>query len=237
LIQGSILPLLPTTLLYISRDYVPIGQSSSLGVTDEFTFSAWVKTSDSANTLPLISKGNLSIAGTTNKFAFGLYQGRVWAVYRAITGTTISTNTVSDNAWHHITWTFSKKMNKTFVYIDGKIDGEGYVSPTTTGQDSSDVKLGTANNSGYDYYHNGGVDELRVYNRALSPAEVQALYNWAPKPRAQLKMDDGGGSTANDSSGNNRPGTLNNNATWEIGKFGQGIKLDGTGDSISVPSF
>lgn len=90
---------------------------------------------------------------------------------------------------------------------------------------------------GWGSYWSGSLDEARIYNRALSPAEVQALYNWAPKPRVHLKMDEGGGGTANDSSGNNRPGTLNNNATWDIGKFGQGIKLDGTGDNISVPSF
>jgi len=219
-------------------DYVPIGQSSSLGVTDEFTFSAWVKTSDSANTLPLISKGNLSIAGTTNKFAFGLYQGRVWAVYRAITGTTISTNTVSDNAWHHITWTFSKKMNKTFVYIDGKIDGEGYVSPTTTGQDSSDVKLGTANNYGYDYYHNGGVDELRVYNRALSPAEVQALYNWAPGPIGHWKFDEGTGTSAYDYSGKGNVGTMNGSmseSSWTVGQYSAGLQFNGA-DYLNISS-
>jgi hypothetical protein len=214
-------------------DYATIGQSSSLDVTDEFTFSAWVKTSDSANTLPLISKGSLSIAGTTNKFAFGLYQGKVWAVYRAVTGTTISTNTVSDNTWHYITWTFSKKNNQNTVYIDGKIDGEGYVSPTTTGQDSSDVKLGTTNISGFDYYHNGGVDEMRVYNRALSPAEIQALYNWAPQPVAYWDFNEGGGQSASDRSGNGNTMTLGstagtdvNDPSWTTGKFGNALNFD-----------
>ena len=83
----------------------------------------------------------------------------------------------------------------------------------------------------------GLMDETRIYNRALSPKEVRDLYNWAPGPAAYLPMDEGSGTSANDSSGNARTGTLNDGPTWNAGKYGKGIKLDGSNDDVSVPDF
>ena len=50
------------------------------------------------------------------------------------------------------------------------------------------------------------------------------------------KFDEGSGTTAADSSGNNNTGTLTNGPTWTTGKIGNAINLDGTDDSVSVPS-
>jgi len=83
----------------------------------------------------------------------------------------------------------------------------------------------------------GKMDDVRVYNRALSPAEVDQLYNWAPGPVMQLEMEEGSGTTLYDTSGNSRNGTLNGNPTWSTGKYGKGVKLDGTGDFVQINDF
>lgn len=40
-----------------------------------------------------------------------------------------------------------------------------------------------------------------------------------------------------DSSGNGRTGTINGNPLWAPGKYGAGLKMDGTGDDIQVSDF
>jgi hypothetical protein len=54
---------------------------------------------------------------------------------------------------------------------------------------------------------------------------------------AWLRFDEGSGTTAYDSSGNDNDGTLVGGATWAAGRFGGGIELDGTSGYVSVPGF
>src|SRR5581483_327008 len=69
---------------------------------------------------------------------------------------------------------------------------------------------------------NGSVDEVRVWNAALSQSTIA---NWMNEPIVSThpnyaslagywKFDEGTGSTTADSSGNNHAGTLVNSPTW-----------------------
>ena len=48
-------------------------------------------------------------------------------------------------------------------------------------------------------------------------------------------FDDGSGTTANDSSGNENHGTFNGDPQWVNGKFGKALKFDGSSDYLAVP--
>lgn len=128
------------------------------------------------------------------------------------------------------------------IYVNGVISSTiaastwSFVTVTTdTAITANFFETGRANSS---YAGNGSkLDEVRIYNRALSPKEVRDLYNWAPSPRVYLKMEEGSGTSANDDSGNGRTGTLQGNPIWAPGKYGKGVKLDGTGDFIQVSDF
>src|SRR3989338_1965645 len=48
-------------------------------------------------------------------------------------------------------------------------------------------------------------------------------------------FDEGAGTTANDSSGNNNTGTLTNGPTWTTGKIGQALNFDGSDDYVKIP--
>jgi hypothetical protein len=83
-----------------------------------------------------------------------------------------------------------------------------------------------------DNYFDGTMDEARIYNRALSPAEVQKLYEWAPGPVAYWKMDEGAGQYAYDISGNSNTVTLGSSTSsdsadpqWVAGKFGSALNF------------
>jgi len=49
------------------------------------------------------------------------------------------------------------------------------------------------------------------------------------------KFDEGSGTTANDSSGNENHGTFNGDPQWVNGKFGKALKFDGGSDYLDVP--
>jgi hypothetical protein len=133
------------------------------------------------------------------------------------------------------------------VYINGSPDAAittdwtHVVITDTTGFDTSYINVGLYLTS----YYQGQLDDLRIYNRALSPDEVRRLYEWAPGPVAHWKFDEKTGTTAYDSaasttfSGGNH-GTLGGDGTgtdlpvWDSGKYGGALRFDNNDDYLSV---
>ncbi len=85
-------------------------------------------------------------------------------------------------------------------------------------------------------YYDGTLDEFRLYNRALSLAEVSALYNFAPGPVAHWKMDEKTGNTISDTSSyGNNSSTFTGNVRWGTGKFGSGLVFDNNDSVVRIP--
>ena len=85
---------------------------------------------------------------------------------------------LNDNQWHHVAVTYSKSANRCVAYIDGKENSSmafSYSEPITK------VRIG-----GPRYYSGvwrrflGRLDEVAVYNHALSAADVQKLSWYGP---------------------------------------------------------
>lgn len=111
------------------------------------------------------------------------------------------------------------------IYVNGTANGtlaasswNQVVVTTNTAINADQFEIGRGNSA----YNNGKIDGIRVYNRALSPADVSQLYNWAPGPVGYWKMDEGTGTSLFDSSGYG-----NNSTTWTAGSpaiaWGNGI--------------
>src|SRR5205085_6828151 len=89
---------------------------------------------------------------------------------------------------------------------------------------------------------NGLIDEPTIYNRALSDAEIQAIYSagsagkckpvCTPPPPNMVSWWPGDGN-ANDIQGSNN-GTLQNGATFAAGKVGQAFSFDGFDDYMQA---
>jgi len=81
-----------------------------------------------------------------------------------------STQTISHNQWHHIVGTFDSSGMR--IYIDGVLAGEAtdiYYPPT---EGTANLRFGYKEN---EYFH-GLIDEVRIYNRALSAEEIAEHY-------------------------------------------------------------
>lgn len=87
------------------------------------------------------------------------------------------TNAMVAGRWYHLV---GVGTNKTFsFYIDGVLQQSQHVGNMgALASDSHTVGMMFDNfGSAYNHYLDGSIDELRIYNRALSAAEILALFN------------------------------------------------------------
>jgi len=135
--------------------------------------------------------------------------------------------------WYHLATTVAPGSVR--IFLDGEMVAE---APLTGEIDSGSCFIehaiggGPATAMGGPWSHNGLIDEVRVYNRALSPSEVQRL--------SALPCDGLGGcypfeGNADDVSGNGNHGLVDG-AAATIGRFGAGYEFtNGTTSSVSIP--
>jgi Putative Ig domain. len=92
-----------------------------------------------------------------------------------------SKSLVNDGSWHHIAFAYDSIAYTYKFYVDNNLDstmnvGSGW-HPTT-----NDAPLTLGNWSAYDSYFNGSLDDIRIYNRALSQSEISFLYTEGATP-------------------------------------------------------
>jgi hypothetical protein len=138
-------------------DYIDI--PSKPNITGAHTFSAWFKQESDMHNRTLIFQGNEEIV-------FGYFwSGKVW---HHVAGEEVisTTDFTGDRDWHHVTGVWD--TSNIILYIDGVEEG-------TTPQTTAQAGVGTYYEIGR-YYKNevfhGRIDEIKIYNRALSASEV-----------------------------------------------------------------
>jgi hypothetical protein len=80
-----------------------------------------------------------------------------------------STITWNDGAWHLLT--VKRSSGNLYLYIDGVSAASPVASSVNYA--AAATRIGAIPNG---YYFNGSIDEVRIYNRALSAEEIQLLY-------------------------------------------------------------
>jgi len=149
-----------------SDDYVDCG-SAVENSPNAITQSVWVKTA--SNKVILSKRHSDSTSWPTlmieNGHAVIAIDGSNHCT--KIAGTTV----VTDEGWHHIVGV--KNGNDYFIYVDGNLENSG----TDSFGISSTHNLHVAHHGAWNNYFNGFIDEVRVYNRALSQTEVAELYS------------------------------------------------------------
>ena len=203
-------------------DYIQVADSNSLDVTS-VTIAAWINPTALGGVILQKATG----AGGTDGYYLDTNGSKIR--FCATGGCASSTTTLSTSSWQHVAVTFDGTTTKFF--LNGALDGTS-TTATSVAANALVLRMGVDSASGSDY--NGKEDEVRVYNRALSPAEVAQLYNFAPGPVAYFNFEEHQGISANDSSGNANTGTLSGNADWTQGKYGGGVTFDGSGDIVTA---
>ncbi len=82
-----------------------------------------------------------------------------------------STNTYDTNEWYHVVGTYDGKEMK--IYVNGKLEGTSSVqSGVINYPDRIFFSMGAYKDDNEDFVHKGMIDEVRLYDRALSEKEV-----------------------------------------------------------------
>ncbi|UCG48833.1 MAG: LamG domain-containing protein, partial [Phycisphaerales bacterium] len=152
-----------------SSSYVDCGNPAAFDITGQVTLALWVKTEDAANGQhnPYVGKGDTSYAikhHTSNSIEFFIYDD-TWYTARA------SLDSSFNGVWHHVAGTYDGANLK--VYVDGALQATtAYVGSIA----SSTYAVNIARNSQVTgRFYAGAVDDVRIYDRALTDAEVAAL--------------------------------------------------------------
>jgi len=159
-------------------DYVDVG-NIAIHNQPSYTITMWVKGPPGQKDKRVFSEGSTS--SDTPIFTIGTdvsgTSGKLDIHIRADDETTElyhqkTTSEPFDNAWHFIAWVDNSGDFK--IYIDGMLDTEGSYFKSTKSLNRDTI--GAVGRSTYSHFFNGLIDEVRIYNRALSKEEIKSLY-------------------------------------------------------------
>ena len=151
-----------------------VGASAESILTDNLTFSGWVKWTGVNTTLPVpFYNGNSAGDGygiiiqdggcSVGNYIGILLGGKTCDVLN-------STYILPSNQW--VLVTIERNAGTWYLYVNGNL----VVTGGTTSPSSATTKL-TIGTASADYFP-GSIDDVRIYNRALSADEILDLYNF-----------------------------------------------------------
>lgn len=163
------------------NSYIWVRNSASLNLEDSFTFSAWVKI---ASLTPdgyamILDKGLNTLA-----YEFFVQWTEMVAALHRKPDTTIEAREgpvdIRLNEWVHLAFTWNG-TNITY-YFNGIPDRDvdsfnGTLKTNTDNLYIGRSPVGRNIKPEYDEYFHGAIDDLRIYNRALTAAQINELYH------------------------------------------------------------
>lgn len=200
-----------------ASSYVTFGTGSTVNQNSPVSVSCWLLRRSTAASERIIGRYTagawdleFTASGQVNLNFFG---GAAHATTATITDT---------NTWHHLVATYDASLgsNQVKIYIDGSLSKQ-FTDASTLTATTGELRLSDSTGS----YSRSLIDDLRLFNTALSQTDVTHLYNRdGVQPSGLIlwaKLDEGQGTTTTDSSGNGLTGTLRNSASTSIGNLPQ----------------
>lgn len=167
------------------NEYVDCSNVLAFERTSPFSISFWFRTADVTGGYML---GKMS--GSTAYRGYGVgwqSSGALMFILRNDSATTNLINVLTtstgwnDGAWHHVVWTFAGTSLASGITctIDGSSQSLTIVNDalTATIVDTSSLWLGGASTASSGWVLVGHLDEVAIYDKALSLAEAQWIYN------------------------------------------------------------
>ncbi len=173
------------------NDYIHIGNDPIFDIHNEITISVWVKKADfdSPYPPPIISKWKTGYPATAGSWVMGENDGGYQVCQISGNGVggsqAISDVPIVPDSFYHIVGLYSISDNTVRVFINGNEEGTAIGRTGSIFVSDAKIYIGALKYDvpGWiDKYFAGVIDDIRIYNRALSPSEILELY-----------IEDGGG--------------------------------------------
>ncbi|HEU0010882.1 MAG TPA: LamG-like jellyroll fold domain-containing protein [Verrucomicrobiae bacterium] len=243
------------------NDFVLVNDSPTLDLTNEITVELWYKLHRDSGE-PLFDKrvgngpGNYG-AILSSQFGIEVFYNDPTVNDGDFPASGVEISAVPPplpptNLFHHFAATF-RQLSSNFVEVVTFVDAD--IVRTRTMQGSlartiNDVPFSIGAESGSGAVFAGIIDEVSLYNRALSAAEIQAIVTAGASGKCSSQSGSGGTNRCNlpdglvswwpfdgitvDSVGTN-DGTLVGNPAFTNGFVGQALFFDGVDDGVRVP--
>jgi alpha-L-arabinofuranosidase len=192
-----------------------------------FTVSAWVKLNSMSGyqTVVSIDGGQVSgfylqLRGDTGTFGFTRLATDSTGARATVSGASVGPLL---GTWYHLVAVQDSAAATIQLFVNGAPQpAMAYGAPWKA---TGDTLIGRGKFGNPADFVNGAVDDVQMWNGALSASQIAGLdqvAHWA--------FDEGTGTTAADVSGHGHDGTLGTGASWAAGTFGpHSVALDGTG--------
>jgi len=192
------LPSVPSGTTYAlnfdgTNEYVIASGDSYKGVTGtaERTIAAWIKTT---KLNAAIANWGANSAGQKWTFRTQNSNGTAGALRVEVNGGYQVGNTViTDNSWRHVAAVLpshtTPNVNQIRLYVDGVLQGISAVSGQAINTASSQ-NFRVARNFNNSHYFNGPIDEVRLYDNALTGADVRVLAGVAAETYSDVVLAD-----------------------------------------------
>ena len=170
-----------------SGDYVTIDDDSSLDVT-QFSVSVWFKTTLGGGHKQIIEKRENSKSDNYNNFYLNVNDGSDDKISAMMSdGSSVSVirsdGAITSDVWCHVVEVFDGTTH--MMYVNGVLQSDtdtSVSSPYIAGTQTTHIGVNRGFGN-YNYYFDGKIEDVRVYDRALSGPEVFQLYQEDTTPQ------------------------------------------------------
>lgn len=160
----------------IDDQVVVAGASSTIAGSSELSLTGWVYPRNNVTSFPDLD----GYAGFRNEtdadfYLLQLYNNNLEGRLRNSSGTVFTTTTtagISLNTWHHVGLTYDGSM--LTIWIDGAVAASAPASGTITNA-GAPFTIGNINFNAQPFWFKGKLDEIALWRRALSAAEMDCL--------------------------------------------------------------
>jgi hypothetical protein len=158
--------------------------SANVNLPQNVTVSCWIKSEFTANEFPTFFDFQLST--TTFHWIFygqAAYNAQIGSRYVTLDNTSspifcdnVNLNGLSLNNWQFVTVVVDSATNKHKLYVNGVLTNENTIQGTPQIADLIEFgRTGQSANHETNFY--GSIDDIGIWNRALTPQEISQLYN------------------------------------------------------------
>jgi hypothetical protein len=165
-----------------SSSYVDLGNPALLQIIGSMTWSAWVNAAaDPPDDGQIVAKADdasgwqLKTSPDTGPHTFGVRVAGATNTFARRYSTTVR----SLNVWYHVAGAYNASEQTLDIYVNGVLDNGTLrgIIPASQFNATVNVNIGRRTSLYGGYYFNGVIDDVRIYNGALSQAEIQADIN------------------------------------------------------------
>jgi hypothetical protein len=161
------------------NDVVTAPQSSTFNAFP-LTIAAWIKTTSATGLVGIVNK---YVAGSFNGYNLFMRNGALCAWYLrgrsnyVYDGSrcTLKTTGYNDNRWHHVAYVVEAAGAR--LYVDGVLrKSRAWTGPAGVSTTTQRLQIGRYPGASDNVeFFPGSVDDVRIYNRALTVSEIAAL--------------------------------------------------------------